>query len=192
MYDKSTYDMLPTLGNDLAFSFSTNLLPSSKKLIKRVAAGSIASESGPQAGPRFQHSAKNNLICSPGMKEASTDRRQTLEFWLWLATAATSQQAKTHYTEDFRNSPWLKVAMRGHSKQRKRVLEAGRGLLFGATAVALEVSKAISRLTCPRERTRLNLFPSPKARSGALNPEQLELPGGDWGSRAGRGIRVLT
>lgn len=56
---------------------------------------------------------------------------------------------------------------------------AGRGLIRFSSTVALEVSKALCRPSRPRERTRLDLFPLSRAQSGALNPEQLELPGGD-------------
>lgn len=50
------------------------------------------------------------------MEETSTNRRQTSEFWLWLATVATSQKEATHYTMDFRNNPRLKGAIQGHPK----------------------------------------------------------------------------
>lgn len=39
-------------------------------------------------------------------------------------------------------------------------------------------TRAISPPTCPRDRTRLDLFSLSRARSGAFNLEQLELPGG--------------
>lgn len=102
------------------------------------------------------------------MREAPADRRQTLKFGLRQATVATSQQEATpHYTKDFWNSPRLKGAVPGPFQdwQGKWVLVPGTGLRrFGATAVALEVSKTISRPTCPREgqdSTR-PLYPEPE------------------------------
>lgn len=78
------------------------------------------------------------------------------------------------------NSPRLKGAIQAIPRLAGKVRAgAGRGLLRFSATVTLEVSKAIARPTCPRKRTRLDLFPLSRARIGALNPEQLELPGGD-------------